>query len=201
MCPSRHKTLFNPLLQVLQRGVSHACLLGAGTYGSVTGCWVKGHGLVALKHSNISADALRAEAEINRRILPHPCIAQVGALQHSLSAQERMSTACLSRSGIQPSLPSSSCVAQMDAHLHTAFALASRFTRLKRQCASSPCVLAPRLPQGQMCSIMQAPLSAAPCFLLHQAHLEVYPSPSLYSPPHAFMQYAVPIGPLSALHE
>ena len=112
MRSSRHRTLFDPLLQALQLGAPHAQRLGTGSYGSITRCWVRGHGLVALKRSLTSADAIRAEAKINRRIPPHPCIAQVGARQHPLSAQEGMLAACLSCSGIQPSLPGSSCVAQ-----------------------------------------------------------------------------------------
>ena len=114
MRPARHGTLLNPLLQALRRGLSCVHPLGTGTYGSVTKCWVRGHGLVALKCSLISNDTLRAEAELNRRIPPHPCIAQVGALQHSLSAQEGML--------------GFSCVAQLEAHLHTASAPASRLT-------------------------------------------------------------------------
>ena len=123
MRPSR--PLLKPLLQALQRGVSTAKPLGAGTSGWIWKCWVRGHGVVALKGSRIGDAALRAEAEMNRRIPPHPCIAQVSALQHSVSAQEGMLTACLTRSGVQPWLPGSSCVAQLFTHLHAASALAS----------------------------------------------------------------------------
>ena len=104
MRPSRHRPLFNPLLQALRQGEPHARILGAGTNGSVNMCWVRGHGVVALKRSLTSNNTLTAEAEINRRIPPHPCIAQVGALQLSWSAQEGVLAACVSRS-MHPAIP------------------------------------------------------------------------------------------------
>ena len=57
--------------------------------------------------------------------------------------------------------------------------------------ATSSCVLAPRLPQRQMCGIMRAPSPTAPCLLRHQAHQEVYPSPTLYTFPHPFIAQGI----------
>ena len=105
-----------PLLQALVRGTGKWQLLSSGSYGEVYRCWVEGYGMVAIKRSFRDPDAIRAEATINRLILPNPYIAQVGVLQHSVSALEGSVAACLSRGGTQQTLPGSGSVARVDAH-------------------------------------------------------------------------------------
>lgn len=131
---------------------------------------------MVLKRSLTNPDAIRVEASTNRRIPSNPYIAQVGALQHSASAEKGTLAACLSRGGTQLSLSGPSCVAQADAHLHSASAQASWLSQHKRQRATSSCVLASRLTQRHLCDIRQAPCQ------LHMPFADSSPSRSVPLP-------------------